>query len=122
MVPAPLVGSALTSETRHNISRWVQRLLTELPSGQALAEKTAVPTQFGKDCRPAASGTQDVPAAAKITSTSTCVVCLDEDASHILAPCGHRCVCATCSFLVLHGECPLCRSCVESVVGRVWNC
>ena len=47
-----------------------------------------------------------------------CVVCLDGEATHILAPCGHRCVCAVCSAHVT--ECPLCRASIASVISKVW--
>jgi len=42
---------------------------------------------------------------------SMCVVCLGTPASHAFIPCGHRCVCAECSEVVLQatGDCPLCR-------------
>ena len=38
-----------------------------------------------------------------------CIVCLDADKSHLLWPCGHQCVCGTCSYNIVPGLCPLCR-------------
>ena len=51
-----------------------------------------------------------------------CVVCLDEAATSILAPCGHKCVCGACAGLVFDGDrkCPLCQTHVESIVGKVY--
>jgi hypothetical protein len=47
-----------------------------------------------------------------------CVICMDEGASCILAPCGHMCACVSCSNQLV--ECPLCRHPVQSTVERVW--
>ena len=41
-----------------------------------------------------------------------CVVCLDGAKSHILAPCGHQCVCGPCSERLAQGHCPVCRTAV----------
>jgi hypothetical protein len=41
---------------------------------------------------------------------SECVVCRDALASHILIPCGHKCVCEAC--INVGQECPLCRDIV----------
>ena len=51
-------------------------------------------------------------------SDSPCVVCCDVEATHILAPCGHRAVCTGCARLIK--ECPLCRAPVLCVVGKVY--
>ena len=47
-----------------------------------------------------------------------CAVCLDATNSHVLVPCGHKCVCAKCAELIrAHGNsCPICRTTV------VWTC
>ena len=42
---------------------------------------------------------------------SECVVCMDKKRTHIFLPCGHRCVCAGCSFLVMRAAQPLCPYC-----------
>ena len=47
-----------------------------------------------------------------------CSVCMEREATHILAPCGHRCVCAACSALVT--DCPMCRAHIQSTVCKVW--
>jgi len=41
-----------------------------------------------------------------------CVLCLDEKRTHILWPCSHVCLCASCAELLLRSKnmcCPLCR-------------
>ena len=53
-----------------------------------------------------------------------CVVCMDSEATHILAPCGHMCVCGTCVGYICAAaspECPMCRAAVLSFVGEVWR-
>ena len=46
-----------------------------------------------------------------------CTVCLDALNTHVLVPCGHKCVCATCAEAVrAHGHCPICRTPI------VWVC
>lgn len=60
---------------------------------------------------------------------STCVVCLDSGSSHVLVPCGHKCVCAEC-LQQLQGAsareframpCPICQGTVTSAI-RVYGC
>ena len=58
-------------------------------------------------------------APAETAGDSPCVVCCDAEATHILAPCGHRAVCAGCARLI--EECPLCRARVLCVVGKVYT-
>ena len=44
---------------------------------------------------------------------SECVVCMDKPRTHSFVPCGHRCVCAECSALVMQTSpmlCPCCRA------------
>lgn len=40
----------------------------------------------------------------------TCVVCMDAQMNHLLAPCGHICVCGRCAKKMVGGLCPICRS------------
>jgi hypothetical protein len=57
------------------------------------------------------------PPSAEGRRVGECVVCLDRRNSHVLVPCGHRCVCASCAELVrTHGVCPICRTNI------VWVC
>ena len=46
-----------------------------------------------------------------------CTVCMDQANTHVLVPCGHKCVCAGCAELVrVQGACPICRTAI------VWVC
>jgi len=39
-----------------------------------------------------------------------CVICLDGEKSHLLAPCGHRCLCKGCAETIKFPfPCPMCR-------------
>eukprot|EP00931_Biecheleriopsis_adriatica_P104750 TRINITY_DN7938_c0_g1_i1.p1 TRINITY_DN7938_c0_g1~~TRINITY_DN7938_c0_g1_i1.p1 ORF type:complete len:530 (+),score=89.34 TRINITY_DN7938_c0_g1_i1:143-1732(+) len=57
------------------------------------------------------SGMRPSQAAASSTAASAevglCVVCFDADATHVVIPCGHQCVCAACSGQL--ATCPVCR-------------
>lgn len=39
----------------------------------------------------------------------SCVVCLDKPKDHVLVPCGHVCLCKTCTV----PKCPICRHAVR---------
>jgi len=43
-----------------------------------------------------------------------CVICMDQRKTHIIAPCGHQCVCEACADRIMEkGEpCPICRASV----------
>ena len=49
----------------------------------------------------------------------SCSICLDDVPNVILAPCGHKCVCATCCRHI--DKCPLCRHAVTTIVARVFQ-
>jgi len=50
-------------------------------------------------------------------SGGECAVCMDAPNTHVLVPCGHKCVCAGCSERIRErGHCPMCRAAV------VWTC
>ena len=46
-----------------------------------------------------------------------CVVCLERTRSHVLLPCGHKCLCSSCVDTVLgtgaDAVCPLCRTPIQ---------
>ena len=50
----------------------------------------------------------------KDVSASVCVICLDEEATHLMVPCGHQCLCGHCALncIPMHEaewkECPYC--------------
>lgn len=43
-----------------------------------------------------------------------CVICLDQTSTHLISPCGHKCVCADCSEQLK--DCPLCRNAIERII------
>lgn len=47
-----------------------------------------------------------------MTEGNRCVICLEAEASHILIPCGHQCLCTECSkhYNGCSQKCPLCRA------------
>ena len=54
--------------------------------------------------------------------SDSCVVCFDGAKTHVLIPCGHRCLCARCAKRYDAGgsACPVCRQAVKHVQ-RVWD-
>ena len=60
----------------------------EIPGGM----KKVAPDADGRDCQ-------------------RCVICLDQQNTHIVAPCGHQCLCEGCTGKVTRGSmlCPVCR-------------
>lgn len=54
-------------------------------------------------------------------SNNTCVVCRDRPSLMAVVPCGHMCLCNTCSDVCMNGDndqptCPLCRGDMQSVL------
>mmetsp|Transcript_36583 Transcript_36583/g.109926 ORF Transcript_36583/g.109926 Transcript_36583/m.109926 type:complete len:227 (-) Transcript_36583:631-1311(-) len=50
-------------------------------------------------------------------TSATCVVCLDEDATEVVVPCGHLCLCKGCAELVKERRvCPMGRCFVGDIV------
>ena len=54
------------------------------------------------------------------TVESECVVCMDEENTHMFTPCNHKCVCKACADMITRmggkAECPICRAKVEGVI------
>jgi hypothetical protein len=58
----------------------------------------------------AGSGLAPQPApASTVGGTTTCIICMAGDKSHVAVPCGHQCACASCSKLPEMKNCPICR-------------
>jgi len=52
---------------------------------------------------------------AEAAEGTTCVVCLDAPRSHVLTPCGHRCICEGCvNSLPRPRRCPVCRADIKA--------
>jgi len=45
---------------------------------------------------------------------SLCVICIANDRTHVVVPCGHMCLCGDCASLV--GDCPMCRAHAQCIV------
>mmetsp|Transcript_5761 Transcript_5761/g.6021 ORF Transcript_5761/g.6021 Transcript_5761/m.6021 type:complete len:114 (-) Transcript_5761:144-485(-) len=50
-----------------------------------------------------------------------CIVCMDQNVTHVFAPCGHACVCQDCAVAVEFGpqlgrRCPIARCRISSVL------
>lgn len=55
-------------------------------------------------------GTKYVSRLPREDHSSKCVVCLKFDATHLLKPCNHSCVCSSCSNWVMEQrKCPICQ-------------
>jgi hypothetical protein len=58
-------------------------------------------------------GSSVVPPAALQDEETLCVLCMDAPKDHIIAPCGHQCVCEACAEKLKkarHALCPFCRT------------
>jgi hypothetical protein len=66
---------------------------------------------------PAAAQNQGATAASSESNDENmlCVVCWNEPKTHVLVPCGHRCVCERCSTMT-GALCPICRGRVDLAV------
>ncbi len=59
------------------------------------------------------------PASAPANQVVECTICMTAGATHAVVPCGHLCMCGSCSRSVQ--KCPICRGPVESLL-RVYIC
>lgn len=57
----------------------------------------------------------------RIYEITECVVCMSDESTQIMAPCGHRCMCkACCEHLQrINKKCPICRRDVVQVIENV---
>lgn len=85
---------------------------------QLQAEEDA--QQQGQPQPPFGQGAED--SGRSPTPCDSCVICLSHPKTHLLTPCGHKCMCAGCAARAApRGSiCPICRTTVESVV-RVFD-
>ena len=71
-----------------------------------------------------ASAAPNAPASAttveKVFEIAECVVCMCEDSSEILVPCGHKCMCRACALQIFKTshKCPICRKQIVSLVSQ----
>ena len=55
----------------------------------------------------------------QVSAERRCVICLDAEKTHLILPCGHKCLCAACARVRLW-SCPVCRGHALRVV-RVYE-
>ena len=62
--------------------------------------------------------TDPAAATAESSAESTCCVCLVDSTTHIIVPCGHMCLCETCSSKISSGskKCPLCKANATQII------
>lgn len=58
----------------------------------------------------AAVGPAIAPASPASIDEGLCVVCMAEERTHLLVPCGHKCLCEACATMREWTECPICRA------------
>ena len=58
----------------------------------------------------AAVGPAIAPATPAGIDEGLCVVCMAEERTHLLVPCGHKCLCEACATMREWTECPICRA------------
>ena len=58
----------------------------------------------------------------RAASDDSCSICLTAAKTHVLTPCGHKCMCEQCAYAGYRAgsQCPICRSRVQSVM-RVYD-
>ena len=96
----------------------------------AAAEKLKQPAVNEGERRAAES----ISLANEASGEHACVVCLDRPRTHIILPCGHKCLCQDCAAMVKTeddgddgwtqvgptGTCPVCRTAARHIQ-RVWE-
>jgi hypothetical protein len=57
---------------------------------------------------------------AKIYEIAECVVCLSDDSSEVLVPCGHKCMCKSCANQLYRStrKCPICRKYITTLLSH----
>ncbi len=53
----------------------------------------------------------------KVFESTDCCICLGEEPSRVLVPCGHLCLCEDCSDKIYpNDKCPLCRQVIQHII------
>ena len=114
------VGAALRAQDQAARLALQQEAVAQLPRAGGLSEEQlwAVPSAL----LPAAQddGLGGVQAAGGLLlDAKSCCLCMDAPKTHIVLPCGHKCLCASCAAGFNEGGgrfCPLCRSPMDRVM------
>lgn len=125
------VGAALRAQDQAARLALQQEAVAQLPRAGGLSEEAlwAVPSallqrQDGGAALPASPPQQQqsmggLQAAGGLqVDAKSCCLCLDAPKTHIVLPCGHKCLCASCAAGFHEGGgrfCPLCRSPMDRV-------
>ena len=92
-------------------------LLLRVEVKSLIAATAASSGSVGTDCEEQSVADEPEslnPASTEPTTAAECAICLDDDAEFAAVPCGHRCLCASCSRTVTH--CPMCRAQMSAVL------
>ena len=87
-MPPPQQGQAACEQRRQHALRRKVRSISTGDFMASLLSNTPLP-----DRASAAVGEEE--------EDSSCVVCMDDECTHVFVPCGHVCVCATCAEAVM---------------------
>lgn len=89
--------------------------------GAAAARRQAPPAPPAPEAPPEPTAPHEAQLTDKQTQTveppreadmvEECVICFQADASHVLVPCGHKCMCANCAALAGTRRMPVCPMC-----------
>lgn len=66
-----------------------------------------------------AKATECVATTEEEEDATLCVICIDAKRTHLVAPCGHKCLCEACSTTI-GGACPICRG-AAALVCKVFD-
>ena len=112
--------------TRHSdqlIQAWTS-ILASVRRGAGPRRRRPRPARQPRAQHPPAQAAPapDAPPASKEDEGALCCVCLSEPKTHLLLPCGHKCLCQTCvaDFATDGATCPLCREQVDGAA-RVYE-
>ena len=101
----------IAAEVEAAETREVLRVVAE----QEARERAAAEAAAAEATNPPPPEPPQAPAPAK----AECVVCLDAEATHVVVPCGHICLCGDCTQNLPH--CPLCRTVVLQTMRVFFN-
>jgi len=94
------------------------RKLKPTPTPSVGADAHAAASSAAADAGKGASA--PTPGGAAVDENNECVVCMDAPRQCAFVPCGHMCVCKSCSDVIMKDtgrpECPICGRGIESVL------
>ena len=119
MAVSPAPPAARRSD--ESISESNSELLTEtarlqIVTSPAAAAAAVLPQHF-VDLSTLSAPAQQRPfdAASTVATALQCVICMDKERTHLLFPCGHKCLCVDCADPAVITTCPLCRRLVVGI-------